>query len=219
MGAIPIESAAVLAIVGGMFALDRASPVASHARSRWRWPCSAVIVIAGLVGTSRVARRAAVDALRPELRGQIVDVILTPNPSSPLCWAAIAIELREAEGEYVLWRGTLSLAPEWRPPADCDSHRSSGHARWPRSSATGRFVLRDAIHQPLRQLRALAERDCWVRAWLRFGRAPVIDGGSIYDLRFARAPRRELLVHAPRGRARGMSAPRARLGDAARGPA
>jgi hypothetical protein len=24
-----------------------------------------------------------------------------------------------------------------------------------------------------------------VRAWLRFGRAPVIEGGSIFDLRFA----------------------------------
>jgi inner membrane protein len=24
-----------------------------------------------------------------------------------------------------------------------------------------------------------------VRAWLRFGRAPVVDDGSIYDLRFA----------------------------------
>ena len=68
------------------------------------------MIVAGFVGTSRLARRAAVDALAPELRGQIVDVILTPNPASPLCWAVIAIELREADGEYVLWRGTLSRA-------------------------------------------------------------------------------------------------------------
>ena len=49
----------------------------------------------------------------------------------------------------------------------------------------GRFALRDTRSQSLTRLRRLAEGDCWVRAWLRFGRAPVIDDGAIYDLRFA----------------------------------
>jgi inner membrane protein len=112
-----------------------------------------------------------------------VDVILTPNPSSPLCWGVIAIELRERDGEYVLWRGTLSLAPGLTAPTACASHRFVGARA--RVIADGRFALRDTIHQPLQRLRALAAGDCWVRAWLRFGRAPVIEGGSIYDLRFA----------------------------------
>ena len=113
-GAMPLESVAALAIVGGLFAwvAFRLSP---HTRAAAALAVF-VMIVAGFAGTSRVARRAAVDALAPELRGQIVDVILTPNPSSPLCWAVIAIEMREADGEYVLWRGTLSLAPAWKAP-------------------------------------------------------------------------------------------------------
>jgi inner membrane protein len=137
-----------------------------------------------LAATWRVARAQSVAALVPELRGQVVDVILTPNPSSAVCWGVIVIELRETGGEYVLWRGTLSLAPAWRPPTDCASHRFVG-AKAARRLGNGRFVLRDETRQPLARLRSLARNDCWVRAWLRFGRAPVIDRGTIYDLRFA----------------------------------
>ena len=36
----------------------------------------------------------------------------------------------------------------------------------------------------LARLRDLAERDCAVRAWLQFGRAPVLGEREIYDLRF-----------------------------------
>jgi inner membrane protein len=37
---------------------------------------------------------------------------------------------------------------------------------------------------PLARLRDLAARDCGVRAWLQFGRVPVLDQELIYDLRF-----------------------------------
>jgi inner membrane protein len=185
MGAMPIESAALVAIAGGTLAWG-SRRLSSRARSALALAVCG-IVIAGLASTAPVARRAVVDALRPEIRGQIVDVVLTPNPSSPLCWSAIAIEKREAQGEYVLWRGTLSLAPAWRPPARCGLHAFFGEGEG-RVLADRRFVLSGAIHQPLRRLRALAERDCWVRAWLRFGRAPVIADGSIYDLRFRDRP-------------------------------
>jgi inner membrane protein len=141
-------------------------------------------VVSGFAAASRVSRGAALRALAPELRGHVVDVILTPNPSSPLCWAVIAVELREASGEYVLWRGTLSLLPSWRAPAECASHRlaAGGHLR---TIGGGRVALRDELHQPLRRLRTLAADDCWVRAWLQFGRAPVIDEGAIFDMRFS----------------------------------
>ena len=181
-GAIPLESAAALAVGGGAFAwfAHRLSPPMRSA-------AALVVCVAfacGLLATSRLARAAAVDALRGELTGNVVDVILTPNPSSPLCWAAIVIELRETHGEYLLWRGTLSLSPAWKRPTTCASQRFVG-AREIRIVGDGRFALRDNRRQSLTELRGLADRDCRVGAWLRFGRAPVIERGSIYDLRFA----------------------------------
>jgi inner membrane protein len=180
-GAIPLDAVAALAIVGGAFGWC-AFRMASFTRTATALAACAAIV-GGLAATSRVARAAALEALAPGLRGEVVDVILTPNPSSPLCWAVIAVELRETDGEYVLWRGTLSLAPALKAPTACASHRFVGARA--RVIGDGHFALRDAIHQPLQRLRTLASGDCWVRAWLRFGRAPVIEGGSIYDLRFA----------------------------------
>ena len=187
-GEIPLESVAVLAIGGVVFAwiTFRVSPPTRAAAALAMF----ALIVGGFSGTSRFARRGAVDALAPELRGQLVDVILTPNAASPLCWAVIAIELREADGEYVLWRGTLSVMPAWRAPSDCASQQFRG-PRDARIVGHGRFALRDATHQPLQRLRTLAEEDCWVRAWLRFGRAPVIDRGSLFDLRFADRPGRE----------------------------
>jgi inner membrane protein len=187
-GEMPLESVIALAIAGVLFAW-----VTFHLSPHTRAAAALAVlmmIVAGFVGTSRLARRVAVDALTPELRGQIVDVILTPNASSPLCWAVIAIELRETDGEFVLWRGTLSVQPSWKAPTDCASYQFRGSSAG-RIVGDGRLALRDIVRQPLRRLRVLAERDCWVRAWLRFGRAPVIEGESIFDLRFSDRPGRE----------------------------
>jgi inner membrane protein len=181
-GAIPLDVVGALAIGGAVFAWVslRWSPSTRAAAAL----VVLVLIAAGFGATSRLARSAALDALTPGLRGQMVDVILTPNPSSPLCWAVIGIELRENEGVYVLWRGTLSLRPAWRRPTDCASYQL-GRTRDARIVGNGRLALRDTRHEPLERLRTLAEGDCRVRAWLRFGRAPVIEGGSLFDLRFA----------------------------------
>jgi inner membrane protein len=187
-GEIPLESVAALAIGGVLLAwiTFRVSPPARAATALAVF----MTIVAGFIGTSRLARGAAVEALAPELRGQIVDVILSPNASSPLCWSVIAIELREADGAYVLWRGTLSLQPAWKAPTECATHQFRGR-RTERIVGAGRLALRDVVHQPLQRLRALADRNCWVRAWLRFGRAPVMEGTSIFDLRFSDRPGRE----------------------------
>jgi inner membrane protein len=183
MAIIPPLAAASLAIVGVPFAWFslRQSP---RLRAGLALTVCLFIII-GLLAVSRAARRAVEDAVRPELHGRSVDMILSPNPSSPWCWAAIAIELDEGRAEYVLRRGTLSLASRWADPTECASHRFTGAREVKRLGREGEFVLRDEIHQPLPQLRDLAQRDCWARAWLRFGRAPVISEGSIFDLRFA----------------------------------
>src|SRR5918995_1344093 len=187
-GEIPPESLLVLAIGGVLFAAVtfRLSPPRRAAAALAVF----VLIVAGFVGTSRLARRATADAIRPQLRGEIIDVIVSPNAASPLCWAVIAIELREAAGEYVLWRGTLSLKPAWRAPTACASHQFTD-PRQGRSIGDGSLALRDTAHQPLQRLRTLTQENCWVRAWMRFGRAPVIDSESIFDLRFSDRPGRE----------------------------
>ena len=181
-GAIPLESAGALAVGGAAFAwlAHRLSPPVRAAAALAVCVAFACVLLA----TSRLARAAVLDALGHEITGDVVDVVLTPNPSSPLCWGAIAIDLRESDGEYVLWRGTLSLSPDWKRPTACASQRIVG-AREIRVVGDGRFALRDTRRQSLGQLRELAASDCRVRAWLRFGRAPVMEGESIYDLRFA----------------------------------
>jgi inner membrane protein len=187
-GVVPLAAVAALATIGGAFALIalRLSPYSRTAAAVIL--CAAIV--AGFMATSRIARSAVLEALATELRGGVLDVILTPNPSSLLCWETIAIELRETDGEYVLWRGTLSLMPARKAPTACASHQFGG-ARDARMIGNGQLALRDEIHQPLGRLRALAERDCWARAWLRFGRAPVIEGDALIDLRFSERPGRE----------------------------
>ena len=182
MEVVPLESAAVLGLAGASFAW-LARRMAPRARAGVALAAALLIIIA-LFAISREARAQAVTALQSQLRGRVVDVVLTPNPSSPLCWGVIGIESIEARGEYVLWRGTLSIVPALKAATSCASHQFAEPSET-RRIGDGRLVLRDEIHQSLRQLRSLAERDCWTRAWLRFGRVPVIAGNEIFDLRFA----------------------------------
>jgi inner membrane protein len=144
-----------------------------------------VAIGVGMMGMSRYARATAAAALQPHLLGRLVDIIMTPNPSSPSCWSVIGVELHEPAGAYRLWRGTLSLAPKWKPPIRCASHAILQSSPGSRVLGDGAFVLRDVVDHSLVQLRELARHDCWARAWLRFGRAPVIDKGQLFDLRFA----------------------------------
>ena len=103
----------------------------------------------------------------------------------PLCWIVIAVELNEDAGRYRLWRGTLSLAPRWQPPTACASDRLVETNARSRTIGDGALALKDEIQQPLSRVRGLARDDCWVRAWLRFARAPAIQEGELFDLRFA----------------------------------
>jgi inner membrane protein len=116
--------------------------------------------------------------LAPAVRGELVDVVLNPNPADPVCWMAIAVEKDELAGEYVLHRGTVSLVPAWRPPDGCASHRFG------RGGGTYSAAWGSPRRESLSRLRGLAAQDCAVRAWLQFGRAPAFRDGEIYDLRF-----------------------------------
>lgn len=188
VGVISVRALAGLAAAGAAFAwtVRHASP---RARSTIALGASAAFVTV-MFALSGLARAATRDALAGDasVRGRIVDIALSPNPASPACWSVIAVEKDEPGGEFAVRRGTLSLLPAWRPPTQCASYRLVGlrASRW---SGGGRVVWSDELRGPLARLRELHQQDCWVAAWLQFGRAPVFLDGSIRDLRFENGAR------------------------------
>jgi inner membrane protein len=151
---------------------------------------AALVLFVGAMSAASAKARAdtrelmAADTLTPtRTRGEIVDIALTPDPAAPLCWTVIAIERDRASDTFVTRRGTLSLQPAWQSPERCASHRLM-RLQPTRPVGDGRLVWSEEIRQPLAALRDLAARDCWVAAWLQFGRAPVLRADRIFDLRF-----------------------------------
>jgi inner membrane protein len=173
-------AALVLAAVVYGFALARLRPP-GHAFAALG---ASVLFVAVLFGLSRAARREATALLAAVVQGEILDVVLTPDPANPVCWSLIVVERGGDGREYVLRAATLSLLPAWLPPATCASHRYGGPR--PYRDLGGRLAVYEAVRQPLEALRDLERRDCWVRAWLQFGRAPMVRSDEILDLRFER---------------------------------
>lgn len=177
-GVLPVAALAALLAMGFVVAWwfrDRAPRTRALAALG-----ATVVFVAGMFGLAAVARARARAAVGADPRGRIVDVVVNPNPGWPLCWALIAIESDPA-GDLVLRRGTISLRPAWQAPGECPSHRLEGFRGTPARDAV---AWAGELRQPLDALRALGGRDCWVRAWLQFGRAPFVRDGTIADLRF-----------------------------------
>ena len=80
-------------------------------------------------------------------------------------------------------RGTLSLAPAWFRPDRCASYRLAGDRLRP-VGANDEVAWRDDFRQSVTTLRNFDRDDCRVRAWLQFGRAPIVRDNMILDLRF-----------------------------------
>lgn len=142
---------------------------------------SAVFVAASFALAHRA--RAATLALLPDGE-RVVDVVRSPHPAAPFCFAVIAVSGRG--DDIVLRRGTLSLARALQDPARCGLHATAG---LPTRRVQGSMLWTDEVVQPRERLRTLAREDCWVRAWLQFARAPVADERRVFDLRFETLPR------------------------------
>jgi inner membrane protein len=142
-----------------------------------------VVFTLAMSGVSRAARAEVRETLETPAGRVVADIVMTPNPSSPACWGIIVVEHDVLADEMTLRRGSFSLAPALRRPEACALHARPGRNAIA-TNTDGRIVWSDEIVQSLADLRELRRRDCRIDAWLRFGRAPVIANGSIYDLRF-----------------------------------
>ena len=176
-GVLPGGALAALAVGGAGFGwwargrVPRSRAVVALAGS--------AIFVACMFGLAAVARARTRAAIGPHPRGAIVDVVVNPNPGWPVCWAVIAIA-KDAD-DLMLRRGTLSLLPAWHPLDRCPSHRLEVMPPVPGGEP---LAWAAELRQPVGELRDLSRSDCWVRAWLQFGRAPFIRDGTIADLRF-----------------------------------
>ena len=165
-GQISVTSFAALAIVGtGLaFWLLRLAP---RRRAVVALTATIAYVITMFAARHDIEKR-AVTALVHAPSAQVIDVVLSPQPANPLCWSALAIVKDEQAGEYMMTSATVPL----RSAVRCGSDER------------GRVVWDTPVRQSLARLRAAVRDDCRVRAWMQFGRAPVMGDGQIADMRF-----------------------------------
>ena len=182
---VPGPVVILLATVGAALAIG-SNYVTSRVRSAIALAASALFLF-GMFGLSRVARAEVLAAVAEDRRGELVDVVLSPDPAVPVCWTVIVLE-EDAAGNLASRRGTVSIAPSLEAPSSCVSRRFMRGATTDRPSVQA-VAWSDETREPLASLRHLYEQDCWVRAWLQFGRAPVLRDGRIMDLRFDTGPR------------------------------
>ena len=140
-------------------------------------------VLGSLFALSGLAHTRVHTLLDRTIDAQPLDTVLIPNPGLPVCWTFIVVAHDPRAQDLVHYRGTLSLLPAWRAAANCASHRIM-HPPETTIHGGGAVALVDVVRQPIEELRLLRQRDCFVRAWLQFGRVPVVDGRTIRDLRF-----------------------------------
>jgi inner membrane protein len=166
IGLIPMASLIAIAIVAAILVRSlRAKPPALRA---WTSLSAALVFVLFSFGLRQGVRRIAVASTRAPERRQVVDVILNPRAANPLCWSALLIE--QAHDSLYYRNGTIAVANAAVAFRLCGS--------------TSRAAWNDPRVQSISALQTAMRGDCRVRAWLQFGRAPVMDAEWIVDARF-----------------------------------
>jgi inner membrane protein len=143
-----------------------------------------------------VARAQAETVVREALPAdaQVVDVVLTPSPSNPLCWSTWAAYVRGED--YVADSGRLTLLPSLFARSDCEGpfHAGPTTADLQRADSEGtpKIQFSRSYRAPLAELRSLRANDCYAAAFLRYSRLPFWethgDHTVVGDLRYDRSP-------------------------------
>jgi inner membrane protein len=181
-----------LAAPGSAFFTSRLAP-----RQRTLVALTACVVMAlSFLGLSRLARARVMEAVQgssPGARVHVVDASLTPAPSNPFCWSAMAVGTRG--DAYELLVATVALAPRFVPVAACEVEPTgrSLALRIPGVTSTPWVRWDGEWTAPLADLRALWHSNCDARAYLRWARLPFWfrEGPRqlfLGDLRYDRSP-------------------------------
>lgn len=156
------------------------------------------VAVALFFGAGRVARAQVARDPRGQPQGAtLLDVVASPFPGNPWCWAVLAVARSPAD-ELIIRRGALSLAPGLNAPENC---RVRGVGAYPdveplSGPARDGLLLQGEFRAPLSELQHMVSTSCRARAAMRFLRAPFYRpwaGGAklLGDLRYNRSPEQE----------------------------
>ncbi len=172
-GLVPLLPAVALTVViGAMLLLGwRARPQVALAGGVALWlAVTAMFVVSSQVAARRVETIAA--TLFPD--EGLIDRVLTPMPSNPLCWEVMLVHRREQS--VVDRRVMLALAPSLIRADSCLSRSldipSSAPLQRVSASDTAELHWYGEIATPLDQLKARVASDCEAAAAMRFIRVP-----------------------------------------------
>jgi inner membrane protein len=134
---------------------------------------------------------------RLDLHERLLDIALSAYPANPLCWSFVTVAVDAGHGSYHLRRGLLSVAPAVTPVAACPA-AIAGRA----SGGGAQLAWQSDGRASLARLRDLQANNCHFNAWMRFARAPSIDGGTATDARWGRGGSRnfstiDVAAHSP----------------------
>jgi inner membrane protein len=143
--------------------------------------------------SANTARARMDDAVAQQFPGsELLDRIVTPMPSNPLCWEIMTVQ---KEGDNaVMRRAMLSLAPAIFAATECLSRSLDIEITAPlvpvASDDSASLRWYGQISTPLHQLTSAANSNCLAAAALRFIRVPwlaTVDGEQVLgDLRYDR---------------------------------
>jgi inner membrane protein len=133
---------------------------------------------AAAMHTARDTVAAAIARLDPGER--LLDTALSAYPANPLCWSFVTVATDAAHGSYHLRRGQLSVAPGITRVASCPAG-IAGRA----AGDDPQLAWQDDARDSLARLHDLQQNNCRFNAWMRFARAPAIDGMTATDARWS----------------------------------
>src|SRR5450830_786766 len=176
LGFLHWASLLLLAAIAGMvLVVQRLRP---HGRASF---AAGLALCAAFIGV----QAAASHSLRAGMGSGLVDVALTAFPANPLCWNYVRIERAGAAGQVSLRAGIISLAPSIMPVSTCPPALTPPLP----AGATHAEAAFETDTLDTAALAARAAGDCYLRAWLRFARMPLLQGERAADLRFGNTPR------------------------------
>jgi inner membrane protein len=167
MRVMPLPALAlILAMVAGFVARFRRA--ATRRRSAVALALAAAYVVA-VFGLREVARGEVASNPASPQYPRHVDLVLSAQAANPLCWSVLSIEGDTSLTAYAMTRGTAAVVAR----NACGKPRARS-VEWETPQL-----------QSVARLRALYASDCWVRAWLQFGRAPEVRDNVMSDLRYS----------------------------------
>lgn len=189
---LPASGVALALLMAGLlYAGWKAPPRGALACAIGAW---LAVTATFFVASNAAAQRVAHEVAQQHPGARLLDQVLTPMPSNPLCWNVIAITL-EAD-RYVMRRAALSTGPALLAVQDCPDRTRDAPTTAPmrRIAGTGSAAVHwiDEYQVSRAEFPRVLQAYCEAAVLMRFARAPWIATSNgqpaMGDLRYDREP-------------------------------